>query len=97
MTVTSFVTDYGTNTLGNTLNVYVFGQRRTKTDVFSEMGSDCTHRDPNPIVHEDNPTSTAGISAIVELCNAIGRRVELEPSHAEYSSGWARTPPTLRA
>lgn len=45
--------------------------------------------DPNPILDEGNPTSTAGLHAIIRLCASLGRRVELDPPHAEYSRGWA--------
>lgn len=44
--------------------------------------------DPNPILDEGNPTSTAGMPAIIELCDIIGREVHLDPPHAEYSRGW---------
>lgn len=42
----------------------------------------------NPIIEEVNPTSTAGLMAIVEWCNLPHMRVELDPPHAEYGRGW---------
>lgn len=52
------------------------------------MGSEPNIKDPNPILDEGNPTSTAGLPAIVELCNILRRNVSLDPPHASYIRGW---------
>lgn len=52
------------------------------------MGSDRELEDPNPIIDEGNPTSTAGILAVVKLCDILNREVHLEDARAKYSRGW---------
>lgn len=52
------------------------------------MGSGSPIDGPNPILDEGNPTSAAGLHAIIHLCDAIGRNVTLYPPHAEKSRGW---------
>lgn len=44
--------------------------------------------DPNPIIDEGNPTSTAGYSSIVKLCDVLNREVELDEPKALYQRGW---------
>lgn len=44
--------------------------------------------DPNPIIDEGNPTSTAGILSVVKLCDILGREMSLEMPRARYLRGW---------
>lgn len=58
------------------------------TTVFSLVVSVVGDNYPNPILYEVNPTSTAGLLAIVRLLNSIGRNIDLYPPHTEYRRGW---------
>lgn len=44
--------------------------------------------DPNPIIDEGNPTSTAGIESIIRLCEILDRDVILDKPRARYRRGW---------
>lgn len=44
--------------------------------------------DLNPILDEGNPTSTAGITAALKLCEVLGITFEPKGPRAEYSRGW---------
>lgn len=52
------------------------------------MGSDRDTIDPNPIIDEGNPTSTAGVLSIIKLCEILQRDVNLDAPKAQYSRGW---------
>lgn len=52
------------------------------------MSSETKLRDPNTILDKGNPTSTAGSPLIIELCEIMGRKVELDAPHAEYCRVW---------
>lgn len=60
---------------------------RTGVRVFvSGFGS--VYRRPEPIIDEGNPTSTAGILSIVNLCDILGRELVLDAPRARYMRGW---------
>lgn len=44
--------------------------------------------DPNTIVEKGNPTSTAGILAIIRLCEILNREVRMDKAREHYQRGW---------
>lgn len=53
------------------------------------MGSDRVGKDPNPIIDEGDPTSTAGITAVSHLCEIMEIYMTLLQPWAIFNRGWA--------